>query len=117
MENHSPIIRTLINELLRSLSAALVHVNDLIMKVERNSDLFPDAILTNEQLSRSIELFLDLRSECYYLLEQLLFKHRNSTNESTNLSINADKPELNDLFSTVLEACGSMLLDFNKKKP
>jgi hypothetical protein len=70
MENHTFIIRGLINDLLRTLSASLVHVDDLIMKLERNSDGFPDAILTNEQLSRSIELFLELRSECHYLHEQ-----------------------------------------------
>lgn len=70
MENHSSIIRGLINDLLRTLSASLVHVDDLIMKLERSSDGFPDAILTNEQLSRSIELFLELRSECNYLHEE-----------------------------------------------
>jgi hypothetical protein len=77
MENHSYIIRGLINDLLRTLSASLVHVDDLIMKLERNSDGFPDAILTNEQLSRSIELFLELRSECNYLHEERCLKHNN----------------------------------------
>lgn len=77
MENHSSIIRGLINDLLRALSASLVHVDDLIMKLERNSDGFPDAILTNEQLSRSIELFLELRTECNYLHEESCMKKNN----------------------------------------
>ena len=71
MENHSNIMRGLINDLLRSMSAALVHLDGLIMKIDKNSDGFSDVILTNEQLSRSIELFLDLRSECNYLLDQI----------------------------------------------
>jgi Mg2+ and Co2+ transporter CorA len=75
MENQPSLIRGLINDLLRSLSAALVHVDDLIMKIEKNAEGFSDAILTNEQLSRSIELFLELRSECNYLLDQLSNKN------------------------------------------
>lgn len=71
MENQHSLIRGLINDLLRSLSAALVHVDNLIMKIEKNSEGFSEAMLTNEQLSRSIELFLELRSECNYFLDQL----------------------------------------------
>lgn len=70
MENQHSLIRGLINDLLRSLSAALVHVDNLIMKIEKNSEGFSEAMLTNEQLSRSIELFLELRSECNYFLDQ-----------------------------------------------
>lgn len=71
MGNQHSLIRGLINDLLRSLSAALVHVDNLIMKIEKNSEGFSEAMLTNEQLSRSIELFLELRSECNYFLDQL----------------------------------------------
>jgi hypothetical protein len=42
------------------------------MKIERDSEGFSDAFLTNQQLSRSIGLFLDLRSECNCLFDQLL---------------------------------------------
>lgn len=91
MEEHSSIMRGLVNDLLRSLSAALVHVDDLIMKVEMNSDAFPDVILTNEQLSRSIKLFLDLRSECSFFIERLLVEHKNSIHESAKVNLNTDK--------------------------
>ena len=82
MENHSSIIRRLINDLLRSLSAALIHVDDLIMKIEKNSDKFSDAMFTNKQLSRSVELFLDLRSECNYFLEQLSIENNTLLTET-----------------------------------
>ena len=114
MEKHSSILRGLVNDLLRSLSAALVHVDDLIMKVERNSDVFPDAVLTNEQLSRSIELFMDLRSECSYLIEQLFIRHNYSREESHKSSIGLEKQGLNEIFTTVLGYCDLMLLDSNK---
>ena len=84
MENHSSLIRGIINDLLRSLSAALVHIDDLIMKIERDSVVFQDAALTNKQLSRSIELFLNLRSECICFIDNLL-NNSNLSNESENL--------------------------------
>ena len=92
MENHSPIIRGLINDLLRSLSAALVHLDDLIMKIERNSEGFSDAFLTNEQLSRSIELFLGLHSECNYVLNQIFnTKDKSSVQLPTRKLLNIPK--------------------------
>ena len=114
MEKHSSILRGLVNDLLRSLSAALVHVDDLIMKVERNSDLFPDAILTNEQLSRSIELFLDLRSEFSYFIEQLIIKHKYLMGECGTLS-HWQEHTLNDILTAFFGSCDLMLLDNNKK--
>jgi hypothetical protein len=116
MENHSSIIRGLINDLLRSLSAALVHVDDLIMKVERNSNAFPDAILTNEQLSRSIELFLELRSECNYFLEHLFVHNHTSLNESAKLTTSKFRHGLNELYTTVLGSCDLLLVDNNREQ-
>jgi hypothetical protein len=71
MENHSLHIRGLINDLLRSLSAALVHLDDLIIKMDRHSEIFQEVCLTNEQLERSVEVFLELRSQSDSLLEHL----------------------------------------------
>ena len=71
MENYPLHIRELINDLLRSLSAALVHLDDLIMKIDRNSDIFPEVCLTDEQLGRSVEIFLELRSQSNHLMEHL----------------------------------------------
>jgi CheY-like chemotaxis protein len=116
MEDNASNIRGLINDLLRSLSAALVHVDDLIMKVERNSNAFPDAILTNEQLSRSIELFLDLRSECNYLLEHLFVDNHNSLNKSAKLTISKFRHGMNELYTTVLGSCDLLLIDNNREQ-
>lgn len=88
MEDHSSSMRGIINDLLRSLSAALLHTDDLIMKIERDSVGFSDAILTNQQLSRSIELFLELRWECHYFCEHLF--NNNLSNKSESLLINQD---------------------------
>ena len=116
MEAHSSIIRGLINDLLRALSASLVHVDDLIMKLERSSDGFLDAMLTNEQLSRSIELFLDLRSECNYFREQLFDKKTNLLKKSAIFATNQFKHGLNELLTTVMGSCDLMLTDNNKER-
>jgi hypothetical protein len=71
MHNYPLHIRALINDLLRSLSAALVHLDDLIIKMDRNSEIFQEVCLTDEQLGRSVEIFLELRSQSNYLLEHL----------------------------------------------
>ena len=71
MENYPLHIKELINDLLRSLSAALVHLDDLLIKIDRDSDIFPEVCLTNEQLERSVEVFLELRSQSNFLLEHL----------------------------------------------
>jgi hypothetical protein len=82
MENYPLHIRGLINDLLRSLSAALVHLDDLILKIDKNSDIFPDVCLTDEQLGRSVEVFLELRSQSNYLLEHLSVYDNNLINKT-----------------------------------
>ena len=111
MENHSSIIRGLINDLLRSLSAALIHVDDLIMKIEKNSDQFSDAMLTNKQLSKSVELFLDLRSECNYFFDQLSIEDNTLLNETIKPRIKQVKHGINELVTSVLGACDLMFMD------
>ena len=70
----------------------MVHLDDLIMKIERNSEGFSDAFLTNEQLSRSIELFLGLRSECNYVLNQIFnTKDKSSVQLPTRKLLNIPK--------------------------
>jgi hypothetical protein len=113
MEEQSSIIRSLINDILRSLSAALVHVDDLILKINKNSDEFSDVILTNEQLSRSVELFLDLRSECNCFLDQLFVNKNNSLKEN-NSTISQVKHNLNGVLDTVLPSC-DIMLKYGKK--
>jgi hypothetical protein len=71
MEDYSGHIRGLINDLLRSLSSALIHLDDLMMKIDRDSAMFPDVCLTNEQLERSVEVFVELRSQSNHLFEHL----------------------------------------------
>jgi len=82
MEDYSGHIRGLINDLLRSLSAALIHLDDLMIKMDRDSDMFSDVCLTNEQLERSVEVFVELRSQSNHLFEHLSVYDDNYENTS-----------------------------------
>jgi CheY-like chemotaxis protein len=113
MENRSSIIRGLINDLMHSLTAALVHVDDLIMKIDKNSENFSDAWLTNEQLGRSIELFLELRLASYYFDEHLLNKSNSFLINSQQSVINFYKHKLNEVITAILGSCDLLLDDRN----
>jgi hypothetical protein len=101
---------------LRSLSAALVHVDDLIMKIKRNSDEFSDAMLTNEQLSRSVELLLDLRSKFNYIFEQLSVNKSNSLEKLNNYTISQFKHNLNEVLDDVFGSYDLMLKHGSKER-
>ena len=63
MEAPLPTIRGLINDLTRTLTSSLVHMDDLLLRLDNDSGEFDDAWLANNQLERAFEFFIELRSE------------------------------------------------------
>jgi CheY-like chemotaxis protein len=61
-------IRGFINDLARTLMASIVHLDDLLLELDEDSEEFAHAWLVNEQLGRALEFFLEMRSE--YLIWQ-----------------------------------------------
>jgi len=68
MEALPSSIRGLINDLTRTLTGSLVHMDDLLLNLDNNSGEFDDAWLANHQLERALEFFIELRSE--YIIRQ-----------------------------------------------
>jgi CheY-like chemotaxis protein len=68
MEAPPPSIRGLINDLTRTLTGSLVHMDDLLLHLDNDSGEFDDARLANHQLERALEFFIELRSE--YMIQQ-----------------------------------------------
>lgn len=68
MEKSASTIRGLINDLTRTLTGSLVHMDDLLLQLDNNSGEFDDAWLANHQLERALEFFIELRSE--YMIRQ-----------------------------------------------
>lgn len=63
MEKPFSEIRGLINDLTRTLTASLVHLDDLLLRLDKNNEEFSEAWLANHQLERALEFFILLRSE------------------------------------------------------
>ena len=68
MEALPSSIRGLINDLTRTLTGSLVHMDDLLLHLNHDSGEFDDAWLANHQLERALEFFMELRSE--YMIRQ-----------------------------------------------
>jgi len=80
-------IRGLINDLTRTLTASLVHMDDLFVQMENESEGFEDARMANCQLERALEFLLELRSE--YTLQRESIKQK-----KTKSSIMAAGPQI-----------------------
>ncbi|MCG2772212.1 MAG: hypothetical protein L6277_09005, partial [Desulfobacterales bacterium] len=68
MEAPLSTIRGLINDLTRTLTGSLVHMDDLLLRLDNDSGEFDDAWLANNQLERALEFFIELRAE--YMIRQ-----------------------------------------------
>jgi CheY-like chemotaxis protein len=65
MEEYASTIRGLINDLTRTLTGSLVHMDDLLLQLDNDSGEFDDAWLANHQLERALEFFIELRSRFF----------------------------------------------------
>lgn len=61
-------IRGLINDLTRTLAASLIHLDDLLLDLDKNSSFIDHAVLLDQQLGRALEFFLEMRAD--YLIWQ-----------------------------------------------
>jgi len=57
-----PTTRGLINDLVRSLTAAIVHMDDMLLNLDKNLEEYFDAFLADEQLSMALRYLIELRS-------------------------------------------------------
>jgi CheY-like chemotaxis protein len=68
-------LRGFINDLTRTLTASMVHLDDLLLELDEDSEEFDHAWLLNRQLGRALEFFLEMRAE--YLIWQDCSHKRN----------------------------------------
>lgn len=68
-------LRGFINDLTRTLTASMVHLDDLLLELDEDTEEFDHAWLLNQQLGRALEFFLDMRAE--YLIWQNCFHKSN----------------------------------------
>jgi CheY-like chemotaxis protein len=109
MEKLPSPIRGLINDLTRTLTGSLVHMDDLLLHLDNDSGEFDDAWLANHQLGRALEFFIELRSE--YMIQQESInqektKYYKSTAVENLLHI------FNNLLAVVVGYCDMMQNEF-----
>jgi CheY-like chemotaxis protein len=101
METPRSNIRGLINDLTRTLTGSMVHMDDLLLHLDNDSGEFDDAWLANHQLERALEFFIELRSE--YMIRQESIKKQEKSYKLTaveNLLHN-----FNNLLAVVVGYC------------
>lgn len=79
--------RGLINDLIRTLTAAAVHMDNLLLNFDKNISEYDDALQADEQLGRALEFLFELRSIYLYNINYSINnKHiRNNINNKTNI--------------------------------
>jgi CheY-like chemotaxis protein len=108
MEEPPSTIRGLINDLTRTLTGSMVHMDDLLLHLDNDSGEFSDAWLANHQLERALEFFIELRSE--YIIRQESIKKKTKSYKLTA----AEKllHNFHNLLAVVVGYCDMIKNDF-----
>ena len=109
MEAPPSTIRGLINDLTRTLTGSLVHMDDLLLQLNNDSKEFDDAWLANHQLERALEFFIELRSE-YMIKQESINQKKTKSYKLTDVEKLLHK--FNNLLTVVIGYCDMMQNDF-----
>ena len=109
MEGPSMPIRGLINDLTRTLTASLVHMDNLLLHLDNDSGEFDEAWLANQQLSRALEFFIELRSE--YMIQQNP-ADQNETKSYKSTAIENLLHHFNNLLAVIVGHCDTIQNNF-----
>ena len=109
MEKSPSTIRGLINDLTRTLTGSLVHMDDLLLHLDNDSGEFDDAWLANHQLERALEFFIELRSE--YMIRQDSINQK-KTKSYKLTAVDKLLHNFNNLLAVVVGYCDMIQNDF-----
>jgi CheY-like chemotaxis protein len=109
MDEKYPSPRGLINDLVRTITAAIVHMDDMLLNSDRNLEEFDDAILADEQLCMALRYLIELRS---LIIGQTEYEHKD---KKQNLIVIQDKINLLNNFLTAINISIDFLLKSNDK--
>jgi CheY-like chemotaxis protein len=105
MESPPSTIRGLINDLTRTLTGSLVHMDDLLLQLDNDSEEFDDAWLANHQLERALEFFIELRSE-YMIRQESINQKKTKSYKSTAVDVLSHN--FNNLLAVIIGYCDIM---------
>jgi CheY-like chemotaxis protein len=102
-------IRGLINDLTRTLTGSLIHMDNLLLHLDNDSGEFDEAWLANDQLSRALKFFIELRSE--YMIRQESV-NQNKTKYYKLTAVEVLLHNFNNLLAVVVGYCDMMQNEF-----
>lgn len=108
MEDVTATIRGLINDLTRTLTASIVHLDDLLLELSANSEEYDDAYLADQQLGRALEFFFEMRS--LFLMSQGENNIEHIANNDTFI-LNKMSHMFNNALTVIFGCCDLMLID------
>jgi CheY-like chemotaxis protein len=100
MEAPAITIRGLINDLTRTLTGSLVHMDNLLLHINNDSGEFDEALLANYQLERALEFFIELRSE--YIIRQ---ENQEKTNFYKLATVEKLLHKFNNILTVIIGYC------------
>lgn len=109
MEEPQFSIRGLINDLTRTLTGSLVHMDNLLLHLDNDFGGFDDAWLANHQLERALEFFIELRSE-YMIRQESINQKKTKSYKLT--AVEKLLHDFNNLLSIIVGYCDIIQNDF-----
>jgi CheY-like chemotaxis protein len=109
MDEKYPSPRGLINDLVRTITAAIVHMDDMLLNFDSNLEEYDDAVLADEQLCMALGYLIELRS---LIIGQTGYENKD---KNQNLIVIQDKINLLNNFLTAINISTDFLLKSNDK--
>jgi CheY-like chemotaxis protein len=109
MERPMMPIRGLINDLTRTLTGSLVHLDNFLLHLDNDSADSDEAWLANHQLERALEFFIELRSE--YMIQQKSI-NQEETKYYKLTAVEELLHNFNNLLAVVVGYCDMMQNEF-----
>jgi CheY-like chemotaxis protein len=102
MNKPTSTIRGLINDLTRTLTGSMVHMDNLLLNLRNDSGEFDEAWLANHQLERAVQFFIELRSE-YMMWQESINQEKAKSYRFTG--IDQLLHDFNNLLAVVVGQC------------
>jgi len=109
MDEKYPSPRGLINDLVRTITAAIVHMDDMLLNFDNNLQEYDDAMLADEQLSMALRYVIELRSLIIGKTEY------GNKNKDQNIIVINNKINLVNNFLTAINISTDFLLKSDDK--
>lgn len=109
MENKASILKGLFNDLTRTLLSSAIVLDDLHLQLQQDSEPYESWWLANEHLKRAIELFLEMRSTCFWYLDSVDLRDKGKGNGRFLEPQDPIDPQISEALHAIIDSCHKLL--------